>query len=187
MLTARNLSRMLAAFAVVAGFVALLILGGALGPARAEPGLRTLPLAELAAQPAAILRKFPTAAKSATLAAPDHFPGGGNMVAEARRWLGSRNMTGTRGPWCRDFVNMVIVRSGLELADTSRRAIDALRLGPRLPGPRIGAVVVMRHHTGFVTGVEAGRIIVVSGNSRGGRVSTGSYPIGRALAFIAVN
>lgn len=49
-------------------------------------------------------------------------------------------------------------------ADTSLRAIDALRLGPRLRGPAIGAVFVKAHHTGIVTGETPRGILTISAN-----------------------
>jgi hypothetical protein len=38
------------------------------------------------------------------------------------------------------------------------------RVGAPARGPRVGAIVVWRHHVGKITAVEGGRIRVLSGN-----------------------
>jgi len=71
-------------------------------------------------------------------------------VREALKYRGSGNVTGFNGPWCRAFVNMAFNKVGHKINDTSLRAIDSLKLGPRISHPVPGAVFVMKHHTGFV-------------------------------------
>ncbi len=105
-------------------------------------------------------------------------PPGSDVLAEAARWLGSGKMTGLHGPWCADFVSFVLRRAG-HAPLAGRMAADALRYGPRLAGPRPGALIVIRTqrgwagHVGIVEGVEAdGSIRIISGNW-GRRVARG--------------
>ena len=92
-------------------------------------------------------------AKTAQTGEPDLIVDANKMVAIARSYLGRRNPTGTRGPWCRDFVNMVLRQAGVTLADTSRRAIDALRLGTRVRTPEPGDLMLPgNHHVTFYAG-----------------------------------
>lgn len=73
-----------------------------------------------------------------------------------------------------------------------RLAADALRYGPRLAGPQVGALAVMgtrrgwAGHVGFVEGIEAdGSIVLLSGNW-GGRVARSVAPRSAVTAFVAV-
>jgi uncharacterized protein (TIGR02594 family) len=119
-------------------------------------------------------------------AAPVRVTGSAPLLAVASRYVGRRNPTGTRGPWCRDFVNHVVRKAGLPLADTSRRARDAVRLGRRVSQPRPGDLAVMRSHVTIVAGFEAGRVVGLGGNQCGGRVCVSRYAQGRVIAFIRV-
>ncbi len=97
-----------------------------------------------------------------------------SVVAEAKRWVGHRNMTGTRGPWCADFTQWVLRRTGHSTV-ASRLARDAVRAGRPLARPAVGAIMSMPHHTGFVVGVLGkGRVLLLSGNY-GHRVGIGVY------------
>jgi uncharacterized protein (TIGR02594 family) len=108
------------------------------------------------------------------------------LLAVASRYVGGRNPTGTRGPWCRDFVNHVVRKAGLPLADSSRKARDAVRLGRRVSQPRPGDLAVMRSHVTIVAGFEAGRVVGLGGNQCGGRVCLSRYAQGRVIAFIRI-
>ena len=108
------------------------------------------------------------------------------LLAVASRYVGSRNPTGTRGPWCRDFVNHVVRKAGLPLADTSRKARDAVRLGRRVSSPKPGDLAVMRSHVTIVAGFEAGRVVGLGGNQCGGRVCVSRYAQSRVIAYIRI-
>ena len=84
------------------------------------------------------------------------------IVSVAERYLGSRNPTGARGPWCGFFTNMVLRKAGFRPMP-GNRAIDGLRAGMRLPRPVPGSLIVRRHHVEIALG--DGRSI--SGNWHG--------------------
>ena len=86
---------------------------------------------------------------------------GGDLVAVAERYVGSRNPTGHGGAWCGHFLNLVLRRAGL-VPMPGNRAIDALRLGPRVARAVPGSLIVRRHHVEISLG--DGRSI--SGNWR---------------------
>jgi uncharacterized protein (TIGR02594 family) len=108
------------------------------------------------------------------------------LLAVASRYVGGRNPTGTRGPWCRDFVNHVVRKAGLPLADTSRKARDAVRLGRRVSQPRPGDLAVMRGHVTIVAGFEQGRVVGLGGNQCGGRVCVSRYAQSRVIAYVRI-
>jgi len=117
--------------------------------------------------------------------------GGGNVVAEASRWVGSGKFTGLPGPWCADAVNVWLQRSGHRPLG-GRMASAALSYGPRLEGPEIGALAVLgsrrgwAYHVGIVSGVESdGSIRLISGNW-GRRVAEAVIPRGSVAAFVGV-
>ena len=92
------------------------------------------------------------------------------VVAEAERWLGSRNMTGKRGPWCAHFASYVLEKTGHRPLANGLVA-SALAYGRRLSEPKVGALVVVNTrvghaaHVGFVANVnEDGSIELISGN-----------------------
>lgn len=55
-------------------------------------------------------------------------------------------------------------------------------IGRSAGGPRVGAVVVWRHHVGIITGQRGGQWIVKSGND-GNAVRERARSIGGAIAF----
>jgi len=114
------------------------------------------------------------------------YSSGATLLNVASRYVGGRNPTGTRGPWCKDFVNHVIRKAGLPLADNSRKARDAVRLGRRVSSPRAGDLAVMRSHVTIVAGFEAGRVVGLGGNQCGGRVCVSRYAQGRVIAYVRV-
>ena len=105
-------------------------------------------------------------------------------LSVASRYLGGRNPTGTRGKWCRDFVNFTLRKAGYRVADHSRRARDAVRLGSRVSHPQPGDIVVMRSHTTFFAGWGGRGVRGLGGNQGGGRVTVSSYPLSRVIAFV---
>ena len=116
---------------------------------------------------------------------------GGDVVAEAARWIGSGNFTGQPGPWCADAVSAWLERSGHRPLD-GRMASSALAYGPRLERPEVGALAVLgsrrgwASHVGVVSGVDHdGTIHLISGNW-GRRVAEAVVPRGSVIAFVAV-
>jgi hypothetical protein len=91
------------------------------------------------------------------------------LLAVAKRYIGRANFTHDGGAWCRDAVNVWLRQAGYHLANNSRRAIDALRLGHRVASPRPGDLVVMRHHVTIFAG-WGGRGLVGLGGNQGHRV-----------------
>ena len=88
---------------------------------------------------------------------------GSTIVAEAMRFIGAGNVTGSRGPWCGDFASLILQRTGHRPL-AGRMAASALAYGPRTRNPKSGDLIVMRGHVGFFAGWEHGRVLMVSGN-----------------------
>lgn len=130
------------------------------------------------------------AAASAEGSAPQGFGGfgGSNVVAEARRYIGSGNPTGRSSLWCARFMNMVLERSGHK-GTGSDMARSFAGYGQRISGPQVGAIAVMSRgrrggHVGIVSGIDAkGNPIVISGN-HGHRVAEATYSRGRVYAYV---
>lgn len=117
--------------------------------------------------------------------------GHADVVTEAERWLGSRNMTGKGGPWCAHFASYVLQRTGRRPL-ANGMASSALGYGRRLSEPRVGALAVVTTrvgyaaHVGFVSGVRSdGSIELISGNW-GHRVSDAPFPRRAVVAFVDV-
>ncbi|MBR1220706.1 TIGR02594 family protein [Bradyrhizobium sp. U87765 SZCCT0131] len=113
--------------------------------------------------------------------------GGSDVVAEARRYIGSGNPTDRRSLWCARFMNMVLQRSGHK-GTGSDMARSFASYGHRVSGPQVGAIAVMSRrgggHVGVVSGIDAkGNPIVVSGN-HGRRVAEAVYPRARVYAYV---
>jgi uncharacterized protein (TIGR02594 family) len=110
-----------------------------------------------------------------------------NVVAEARRWLGT-NPTGMRSLWCARFMNFVLERTGHK-GTGSNMARSFASLGRRVAGPQIGAIAVMSRgksggHVGVVTGINPdGDPIVISGNYQR-RVAEAVYSRARIYAYV---
>lgn len=140
--------------------------------------------------PAAAHARRPAATTTAT-ASPESDRAGGDVLAEATRWLGSGNMTGLSGPWCADAVSFWLRRTGHRPL-ANRLVASALAYGPRLPGPKVGALAVIHTragwagHVGVVEGVEAdGSIRLISGNW-GHRVAQAVIARNTVVAFVEV-
>jgi uncharacterized protein (TIGR02594 family) len=114
--------------------------------------------------------------------------GGGDLVAEARRYLGS-NPTGRRSLWCGAFMDKVLRETGHRGGGNLARAYA--HYGTRIAGPQVGAIAVMaRHgggHVGVVSGIDAsGNPIIISGNHNN-TVAEAVYPRGRIIAYVMPN
>ncbi len=112
-------------------------------------------------------------------------------LAEAGRWIGSGKFTALPGPWCADAISVWLSASG-RAPLANRMAASALSYGPRLAGPQVGALAVMRTrrgwagHVGFVEGIEPdGSILLLSGNWRH-RVALSIVPRRMVVAFVEV-
>jgi uncharacterized protein (TIGR02594 family) len=116
-------------------------------------------------------------------------PSSSNVVAEARRYLGT-NPTNRRSLWCGAFMDMVLKRTGHRGGGNLARGYA--RYGTRISGPQVGAIAVMTRgrgggHVGVVSGIDAsGNPIVVSGNHNN-RVAESVYPRSRIIAYVMPN
>jgi uncharacterized protein (TIGR02594 family) len=118
---------------------------------------------------------------------------GSDLVAEARRWVGT-NPTGWSHVWCGRFMNFILERTGRR-GSGSNLARSFANYGSRISGPQIGAIAVMGRsgraaggspggHVGVVSGIDAhGNPIIISGN-HGHRVAEAVYPRGRIFAYV---
>lgn len=111
--------------------------------------------------------------------------GNSDAIREASRFIGSRNITGHSGAWCAWFVSFVLERIGHRPLSNGL-SYSALSYGPRLAGPRVGALIVLPRHVGFVARVSGDRVTMLSGNWSG-RVALAVLPIRAAIAYIEVN
>jgi uncharacterized protein (TIGR02594 family) len=115
--------------------------------------------------------------------------GGGDVVAEARRYLGG-NPTGRRSLWCGAFMDMVLKKTGHKGGGNLARAYASY--GRRVSGPQVGAIAVMTRgkaggHVGVVSGIDAsGNPIIISGNHND-VVAESTYPRGRIIAYVMPN
>jgi uncharacterized protein (TIGR02594 family) len=107
--------------------------------------------------------------------------GGADTVSAAARYMGG-NPTGWRRAWCARFANLVLAQLGYRQSG-SNLAIDFLRYG-RPSGPIPGSIAVLRHHVGFVSRAEHGRVLILSGNHRH-RVGVGWYPASVIVGYRA--
>ena len=113
------------------------------------------------------------------------FGGGSDLVSEARRYLGG-NPTSRGSLWCARFMNMVLERTGHH-GTGSDMASSFAGYGHRISGPQVGAIAVMGHHVGIITGVDAsGNPIMISGNN-GNRVREAPISRGRIYAYVMPN
>lgn len=113
------------------------------------------------------------------------FSAGVGIVERARQFVGATaHEVGVRSTlWCSAFLRKVTGASGVD-----DRALS-WENKPRI-APQVGAVVTMGRkgggHVGIVSGFNAkGDPIVISGNSRGHRVSEHVYPRSRIRAWVS--
>ena len=108
--------------------------------------------------------------------------GGAGMISAARSYAG-RNPTGRSRQWCGEFMAMVVRQSGGRVPEGSAKASSWANL-PRTT-EHVGAVAVMPHHVGIVTGqCEGGGVRIVSGNFGRVKVGEGCVPRSRIVAFV---
>jgi uncharacterized protein (TIGR02594 family) len=104
------------------------------------------------------------------------------LVSEARKYIGT-NPTGRGSQWCGAFMDLVLKKTGH--AGGGNLAAAYARYGTRVSGPQVGAIAVMGHHVGVVSGVDPnGNPIIVSGNHNH-TVAESVYPRGRIIAYVA--
>ena len=118
-------------------------------------------------------------------ASADTMAAGGDLVAIATRYVGARNPTGFRGPWCKAFANMVARQSG-HYVQGSLRARDTGAMGQRVAGPVPGAYRVTRGHVSIVAAVEGGSVTAISGNNGHGRVGYSHYAARGAAYYLPI-
>jgi len=113
------------------------------------------------------------------------FGGGSDLVSEARRYIGG-NPTSRGSLWCARFMNFVLERTG-HRGTGSDMASSFASFGHRVSGPQVGAIAVMGHHVGIITGLDAhGNPIMISGNN-GNRVREAPISRGRIYAYVMPN
>ena len=108
------------------------------------------------------------------------------LLSVASRYVGGRNPTGTRGPWCMDFVKYAIAKAGYPVRVQSRKARDAVRLGRKVSEPRPGDLAVMSSHVTILVRFEGGKLVGRGGNQCGGRVCDSRYAASRVIAYVRV-
>jgi len=102
-------------------------------------------------------------------------------VGEKTVGAGASQLGLRRTLWCAAWVNKMLARVGLR-GTGSDAAISFARWG-RPSAPKRGAIMVMPHHVGVVTGsCGRGSVRLLSGN-HGHRVAESCYSIRRAVAF----
>lgn len=172
----------------LAGAIALAcILAFSLTPAAAQSALEWA--ASQGAQPAKIgvLRNRGISARNfAQSSAPLDIRSAPQIVADASRYIGTRNPMRFRGPGCKVFLNMVARRSGY-YANASARAFDTRGMGQRVSYPQPGDYRVSARrgggHAELVASVEGGRVITINGNKGGNRVGWSHRSIGGAAYY----
>jgi uncharacterized protein (TIGR02594 family) len=104
-----------------------------------------------------------------------------SLVSEARSYMGT-NPTGWRREWCGAFMDLILKKTGHAGGGNLARAYA--RYGTRVSGPQVGAIAVMPHHVGVVSGIDPnGNPIIVSGNHNR-TVGESVYPRGRIAAYV---
>jgi uncharacterized protein (TIGR02594 family) len=80
-------------------------------------------------------------------------------------------------------MNMVLQRTG-HRGTGSDMASSFANYGHRVSGPQVGAIAVMGHHVGIITGIDGhGNPIMISGNN-GNRVREAPISRGRIYAYV---
>lgn len=108
--------------------------------------------------------------------------GSSRVLAEARRYLGLGNVTGSHRPWCADFVNMVLRKTG-HVTSGSGMVQSMLHVGHRVSTPRPGDLVVMRNHVTIFAGYGPRGFVGVGGNQHH-RVAASNFPMRSVVAFV---
>ena len=152
-----------------------------LNSARADDIGRVLPAWEMqAAAPASVKQSRHIRGRAVRA----NYAPSGDLVSEARRFMGSGRMAGMPSRWCGAFLALVARRTGHTVPASPNVARAWVSAGPHVSA-RPGTLMVMRHHIGVVVGVNGPVITLLSGN-HGHRVAIGQYQASRALAFVAL-
>lgn len=108
------------------------------------------------------------------------------IVAEAARYIGTRNPMRFAGPGCKAFVTMVARRTGYAV-NASMRAFDTRGMGQRVSYPQPGDYRVNARkgggHIVIVAKVVGGRVLAINGNKGRNRVGWSNYPIAGAAYY----
>ena len=108
------------------------------------------------------------------------------IVAEAARYIGTRNPMHFRGPGCKVFVNMVARRTGYA-TNASARAFDTRGMGQRVAYPQPGDYRVSSRrgggHVEIVASVDGGRVTTINGNKGRNRVGWSHRSIAGAAYY----
>lgn len=112
------------------------------------------------------------------------------IVAEASRYIGTRNPMGFRGPGCKAFVNMVARRAGY-YANASMRAFDTAGMGQRIAYPVPGAYRVSARrgggHTEIVADVQGNTVVTINGNKGRNRVGWSYRSVAGARYYMPIS
>jgi uncharacterized protein (TIGR02594 family) len=112
---------------------------------------------------------------------------GANVLSVAERYLGT-NPTKMRRLWCANFVGMIEKKVG-RAGSGSNFARSYASYGKKVAKPQPGDIAVMARgkrggHVGYFVGwAPNGKAILISGNSRGGKVAKGQYAASRIYAW----
>ena len=108
------------------------------------------------------------------------------IVAEAARYIGTRNPMHFRGPGCKVFVNMIARHTGY-VANASARAFDTSGMGQRVSYPQPGDYRVSSRrgggHVEIVASVDGGRVTTINGNKGRNRVGWSHRSIAGAAYY----
>jgi uncharacterized protein (TIGR02594 family) len=113
--------------------------------------------------------------------------GNASVLSVAERYIGT-NPTKMRRLWCANFVGMIEKKVGRS-GSGSNFARSYASYGSKVGKPQPGDIAVMARgkrggHVGYFVGwAENGKAIIISGNSRGGKVSKGQYAASRIYAW----
>lgn len=184
--------RALAAIGVIAGALALAMIS--LAPAAAQEAPSALEF--YAGQPSAPAIASPPCkgrrcrATRANSAQVDRRPldirTAPQIVAEAARYIGTRNPMHFAGPGCKAFVNMIARRAGYAV-NASMRAFDTRGMGVRVASPQPGDYRVTTRkgggHVDIVAEVHGSTVTTINGNKGRNRVGWSHRPIAGAAYY----
>ena len=96
--------------------------------------------------------------------------------------VGKGRPSGCPSAWCACYLDKTLKKAGKRPLGSNKASAFA-NYGKKAKAGQIGAIMVMPHHVGVVSGKCAdGRIEVVSGN-HGNKVGTGCYAASKAIAW----
>jgi uncharacterized protein (TIGR02594 family) len=130
----------------------------------------------------------PAAQKTAPARKEVHRRAGGDVVALAERYVGT-NPTEMRRLWCANFVGLMEKKVGRAgTGSNMARSYDSYGRAIKRSEVRRGDIAVMKRRGGghvgyFVEWAPNGKAVLISGNSRGGKVAKGQYPVSRIYAW----